>query len=179
MSTPESSTPPESFFPDADGRDMVEGFARVVAISGGKAWAEPEQAPSCGGCHSAGLCSIGKQVGDPSARQMAKRFALPGDLGLAVGERVVVGVRENTLTTGALTAYGLPLVTLLIGGIAGQEIGRADSMAALGAVGGLAVGLLGARIISGILSARGVLTPRFLRRAFEAPPDASCHTEHG
>lgn len=179
MSTPESSAPPESFFPGADDRDMVEGFARVVAISGGKAWAEPEPAQSCGGCHSAGLCSIGKQMGNPSARQMAKRFALPGDLGLAVGERVVVGVREDTLTKGALTAYGLPLAVLLAGGILGQEIGRSDAMAALGAAGGLLVGLLGARIVAGILSARGVLTPRFLRRAFEAPPDAACHTEQG
>ncbi|ARJ65270.1 Fis family transcriptional regulator [Magnetospirillum sp. ME-1] len=170
---------PLSTFPDANDRDMVEGFARVVAISGGKAWAEPEPVAGCGTCHSAGLCSIGKQMGDPSARQLAKRFALPGDLGLAVGERVVVGVREDTLTKGALTAYGLPLLTLLAGGIAGQEMGHSDSMAAMGAVGGMLVGLLGARIISGYLSARGVLTPRYLRRAFEAPVDGSCHTEHG
>jgi sigma-E factor negative regulatory protein RseC len=179
MSEPQSSLPPDSYFPDVDDRDMIEGFARVVAISGGKAWAEPEQAPSCGGCHSAGLCSIGKQMGDPTARQLAKRFALPGDLGLAVGERVVVGVRDDTLTKGALTAYGLPLVTLLVGGILGQEMGRSDAMAALGAVGGLVVGLLGARFIAGILSARGVLTPRFLRRAFEAGPEDQCHTELG
>ena len=170
---------PLSTFPDANDRDMVEGFARVVAISDGKVWAEPEQAPSCGGCHSAGLCSIGKQIGNPTARQMAKRFALPGDLGLAIGEKVVVGVREDTLTKGALTAYGLPLLTLLIGGIAGQELGHSDPMAALGAVGGLVVGLFGAKIISGILSARGLLTPRFLRRAFEVPADGDCHTEHG
>lgn len=179
MNEPQSSTPPESFFPAADDRDMVEGFARVVAISGGKAWAEPEQAPSCGGCHSAGLCSIGKQIGDPSARQMAKRFALPGDLGLTVGEKVVVGIREDTLTKGALTAYGLPLLTLLIGGILGQELGHSDAMAALGAVGGMVIGLLGARFIAGILSARGVLTPRYLRRAFDVPADGACHTELG
>ncbi|EME71835.1 positive regulator of sigma E activity [Paramagnetospirillum caucaseum] len=178
MSNLQSSAPPESFFPNADDRDMVEGFARVVALSGGKAWAEPEPAQSCGGCHSAGLCSIGKQ-GKTSAHQLAKRFALPGDLGLAVGERVVVGVREDTLTKGALTAYGLPLLALLAGGIMGQEFGHSDGYAALGAAGGLAAGLLAARVVAGILSARGVLTPRFLRRAFEVPVDGTCHTEHG
>ncbi|KIL99049.1 Sigma factor RpoE regulatory protein RseC [Paramagnetospirillum magnetotacticum MS-1] len=170
---------PLSTFPDTDDRDMIEGFARVVAISDGKAWAEPEQAPSCGGCHSAGLCSIGKQIGDPTARQMAKRFALPGDLGLTVGEKVVVGVREDTLTKGALTAYGLPLVTLLAGGILGQELGRSDALAALGAVIGMVAGLFGSRIIAGILSARGELTPRFLRRTFDVPADGACHTELG
>lgn len=169
---------PESTFPDADDADMVEGFARIVAIEGGKAWAEPEQMASCGGCHSAGLCSIGKQTGG-SARQLAKRFALPGELGLKVGERVVVGIRDNTLTLGALTAYGLPLTTLLVGGIAGQEVGHTDGWAAIGAVAGMLAGLVGARIISNILSARGVLAPRFLRRAFEMPAGGDCHTEHG
>jgi sigma-E factor negative regulatory protein RseC len=168
-----------STFPDADDRDMVEGFARIVAITGGKAWAEPEPVAGCGTCHSAGLCSIGKQMGDPSARQLAKRFALPGDLGLVVGDRVVVGVREDTLTKGALTAYGLPLLTLLAGGIMGQELGQSDGYAALGAAGGMLVGLLGARLVADFLSARGVLTPRFLRHAFEAPADGTCHTEHG
>lgn len=170
---------PESTFPDIDDRDMVEGVARIVAVEGGKAWAEPEPVAGCGTCHSAGLCSIGKQLGDPNARQMAKRFALPGNLDLRVGERVVVGVREDTLTKGALTAYGLPLVFLLAGGILGQELGRTDAMAATGAVGGLLAGLLGARIVSGYLSAKGVLTPRFLRRAFEPPADGSCHSGHG
>lgn len=170
---------PESTFPDSGDRDMVEGFARIVAVEGGKVWAEPEPVAGCGTCHSAGLCSIGKQLGDPNARQMAKRFALPGDLGLRVGERVVVGVREDTLTKGALTAYGLPLVFLLAGGIFGQELGRTDALAAAGAVGGLVAGLLAARIVSGHLSARGVLTPRFLRRAFEPPADGSCHSGHG
>jgi sigma-E factor negative regulatory protein RseC len=170
---------PESTFPDADDRDMVEGFARVVALSGGKAWAEPEPVAGCGTCHSAGLCSIGKQLGDPNARQLAKRFALPGDLGLRVGERVVVGVREDTLTKGALIAYGLPLAILLVGGITGQELGHSDGYAALGAAAGLLTGLLGTRIISGRLSARGVLSPRFLRRAFEPPASGNCHSEHG
>ncbi|MBI3445021.1 MAG: SoxR reducing system RseC family protein [Magnetospirillum sp.] len=169
---------PESTFPDIDDRDMVEGFARVVAVKDGRAWLEPEQMASCGGCHSAGLCSIGKQGGG-SARQLAKRFALPGDLGLHVGERVVVGIGQDTLTKGALTAYGLPLLILILGGIAGQEWGGKDAFAALGAALGLFGGLIMARIVASILAARGVLAPRFLRRAFELPPEGDCHTEHG
>ncbi|TAN77021.1 MAG: Fis family transcriptional regulator [Magnetospirillum sp.] len=168
----------DSSFADAEGLDMIEGFARVVAVESGRAWLEPEQTASCGTCSSVGLCSIGKDAG--AARKLAaRRFELPGDLGLRVGERVVVGVRDDTLVKGAMTAYGVPLLAILAGGIAGQEMGGTDGMAALGALGGLIVGLLIARVLANSLSARGILTPRFLRRAFDPPSDAECHTDHG
>lgn len=163
-----------SSFPEAEDRDMVEGFARVVAVDGKRAWLEPEQTKSCGSCSSVGLCSIGKDAVTERALA-ARRFSLPADLGLRVGERVVVGIRDDTLVKGAMTAYGIPLATLMAGGIAGQEWGGTDAMAAVGAAFGLGIGLLIARVVANMLSARGVLTPRFLRRAFEPPPEANCH----
>ncbi|OAN52733.1 Fis family transcriptional regulator [Paramagnetospirillum marisnigri] len=169
---------PGSTFPDSGTHGLIEGFARVVAVDGGRAWLEPEETTSCGTCHSAGLCSIGKDGGN-AKRLAAKRFPLPGDLDLRVGERVVVGISEGTLLRGAATAYGLPLVTLLAGGILGQEVYRTDSMAAAGAVAGLVLGLGLARLVANHLSARGVLSPRFLRKAYAAPSDAACHPEHG
>ncbi len=169
---------PDSSFPDADEHDLIEGFARVVAVEGGRVWLEPEQTSSCGACSSVGLCSIGKDA--LTARKLAaRRFPLPGDLGLRVGERVVVGVRDDSLVKGAMTAYGVPLLTILAGGIAGQELGHGDAMAALGAFSGLVIGLIVARVLANHLSARGVLSPRFLRRAFDPPSDAECHTDHG
>lgn len=167
-----------SSFPETNDQGLVEGFARVVAVEGGKAWLEPEEMSSCGTCHSAGLCSIGKDGGN-AKRMAAKRFQLPGDLGLKVGERVVVGISEGVLLRGAATAYGLPLVTLLAGGILGQEMYGTDAMSALGAFSGLALGLVFARILASSLSARGTLTPRFLRKAYGLPSDASCTTDHG
>jgi sigma-E factor negative regulatory protein RseC len=92
-----------------------------------------------------------------------------------VGERVVVGISEGTLLKGAATAYGLPLVTLLAGGIIGQEIYRTDAMAALGAFSGLVLGLGLARIVANSLTARGSLTPRFLRRAYGTGAGDQCH----
>ncbi len=165
-------------FSESDGQGLVEGFARVVAVEGGQVWLEPEQSSGCGGCHSAGLCGIGAAGGN-AAKMAAKRFQLPAALGLRVGERVVVGIGETTLVKGAATAYGVPLITLLAGGILGQEAAGTDAMAALGAVAGLGLGLGLAKIIANSLSARGVLTPRFLRRAYTPPPEAGCHTEHG
>lgn len=167
-----------SSFPDSNDQGLVEGFARVVAVEGGRAWLEPEETTSCGTCHSAGLCSIGKDGGN-AKRKAAKRFQLPGDLGLRVGERVVVGIAEGTLLRGAATAYGLPLLTLLGGGILGQELYATDGMAALGAASGLVLGLGLAKLLANSLSARGVLTPRFLRRDYSLPPDAACTSDHG
>jgi sigma-E factor negative regulatory protein RseC len=168
----------DSSFPDSDERDMIEGFARVVVVEGGRVWLEPEQTASCGSCSSVGLCSIGKDA--LTARKLAaRRFELPGSLGLQVGERVVVGIRDDTLVKGAMTAYGIPLLTILAGGIAGQEWGHSDGMAALGAATGLVLGLMMARVVASSLSARGVLTPRFLRRAYDLPPGAECNTDHG
>ena len=80
---------------------------------------------------------------------------------------------------GAAIAYGVPLATILLGGIAGQEWGHGDATAALGALGGLIVGLIIARILAARLSARGVLTPRFLRRALDLPVEGECNTDHG
>ncbi|CAA7616332.1 SoxR reducing system RseC family protein [Magnetospirillum sp. SS-4] len=159
---------------DMDDSGLIEGFARVVAIEGGRPWLEPEQTKSCGSCASAGLCSVGKDA--VTARALAaRRFPLPAGLGLRVGERVVVGVRDDTVLKGALTAYGIPLAGIMAGGIVGQEWGGSDALAALGAVAGLAAGLMLSRMVAAYLSARGALTPHFLRRAGEPPASASCH----
>ena len=84
----------DSTFPDADDGDLLEGFARVVEVSHGRVWLEPEQTSSCGACSSVGLCSIGKDA--LTARKLeARRFQLPADLGLTVGDRVVVGVQTQ------------------------------------------------------------------------------------
>lgn len=167
-----------STFPDADDGDLLEGFARVVEVAHGRVWLEPEQTSSCGACSSVGLCSIGKDA--LTARKLeARRFQLPADLGLTVGDRVVVGVRDDTLVKGAAIAYGIPLAAILVCGIAGQEWGRSDAMAALGALIGLVVGLIIARILAARLSARGVMTPRFLRRVSDLPVEGECNTDHG
>ena len=73
----------------------------------------------------------------------------------------------------ALTAYGLPLLTALIGGSLGQGMYGEDAAAMLGMVGGLAFGLFIVRLLARRLAARGDLAPRFLRRA---RPDETCAT---
>ena len=151
----------------------VEGIARVVRIDGDTAWFEPEQTTSCGHCASASSCGAGTSgIGTVANRITARRFALDNNAnGLAVGERVVVGVAERALIRAALTAYGLPMLTALTaGGIAESAFGSdLATMAAM--AGGLLVGLLLARLVARRLSARGELAPHFLRRA---KPNETC-----
>jgi sigma-E factor negative regulatory protein RseC len=158
----------------------VEGIARVVSVEDGLAWLEPEQTTSCGHCASSASCGTGQReaagIGTVANRLAARRFTLEnleGAAALQVGERVVIGVGEGALLGAALTAYGLPLLTALVGGSIGQGLYGEDAAAMLGMVGGLAFGLFIARLLARRLAARGNLALRFLRRA---RPDETCAT---
>lgn len=145
---------------------MLEGFARVVEAKDGLVWCEPEQTSSCGGCASQSFC--GQKSG--SKRLELRRFQLVNDQGLRVGDRIVVGIPESALLRGAMTAYGLPLLGMLIAGVTLQKVLGSDAAGAAGAAGGMALGLLAARIKANGLSARGDLSPVFLRRLYGSEP---------
>ena len=144
----------------------VEGIARVVRVEDGTAWFEPEQTTSCGHCASSGSCvgSSSSGIGSIASRIELRRFSLDNPAGLHVGERVVVGVDDRALIKGALTAYALPLITALSAGGLAQEAADSDLVTMAAMVSGLFFGLVVARITARRLSARGELSPRFLRR---------------
>ncbi len=150
---------------------MVEGTAHVVAVEGNMAWLVPETGSSCGGCASASACGS-KGIGTTASRLEARRFQLVNDVGLRVGERVVVGIRENTLLRASLTAYAIPLATLLSAGALAQWWFGSDLATMLAMFAGLALGLWLARLGAGRLLVRGELAPRFIRRA---SPGETCN----
>lgn len=150
--------------PDYGAPALVEGYAHVVAVEGGTAWLEPEQTTSCGGCASASACGA-KGIGTLADRLEARRFSLPNQDGLRVGERVVVGVSEKALVKASLTAYAIPLATMLFSGAMAQWVAGSDLITMAAMFGGLALGLVGARLNAKRLNARGELSPHYLRRA--------------
>ncbi|HUX63853.1 SoxR reducing system RseC family protein [Sulfuricella sp.] len=150
--------------PDFSAPAMVEGIAHVVAVEGTMAWLEPEQTTSCGSCASSSACGA-KGIGTTASRLEARRFSLENQAGLAVGERVVVGIRENALVKASLTAYAIPLATALIAGTLAQWAEGRDGITMAAMAGGLLLGLGLARLGASRLSTRGELAPRFLRRA--------------
>jgi len=143
---------------------LTEGIAQVVAVEGNMAWLVPESGSSCGGCSSAAACGS-KGIGTLSSRLEARRFQLVNDAGLRVGDRVVVGVRENALLRASITAYVIPLAALLIAGALAQSIAGSDMVTMASMLAGLVFGLWLARVRAGRLMARGELSPRFIRRA--------------
>jgi sigma-E factor negative regulatory protein RseC len=144
---------------------LLEGTARVVGREGGRIWLEPEPGTSCGGCAAAGACGA-KGIGTPASRLAARRFSLDdsGSLALELGERVVVGTREDALLKGAMAAYGLPLLTLFAAGITAQALSGSDAVTLAASSLGLGLGILFARFAARRLVAGGRCAPRVLRR---------------
>jgi len=157
---------PDQHAPEA--RDIVEGVARVVAVEGGNVWLEPEQTTACGHCAGKAVCGV--TPGSP--RLVARRFQLPNDHHLQVGERVMVGIPEQSVRRAALTAYGIPLLLMLAAGVTVQKLGGGDLQSAAATLAGLAVGIGVVRLRASTLSGRGELTPHFLRRITAV--DAEC-----
>ena len=144
--------------------EAVEGIAQVVALEGDRAWLVPEQTSSCGGCASSSVCGS-KGIGTIATRLEARRFQLVNDYGLRIGDRVVVGIRENALIKASITAYALPLFTLLGAGALAQWWAGSDLITMAAMFAGLAAGLWLARLAAARLLVRGELAPRFIRHA--------------
>lgn len=151
---------------------MVEGTAHVVAVEGNMAWLVPESGSSCGGCASASACGS-KGIGTTASRLEARRFQLVNDVDLRVGERVVVGIRENALLRASITAYVIPLTTLLLAGALAQWAAGSDTITMIAMLAGLVFGLGLARLGAGRLLVRGDLAPHFIRRA---SPGETCNS---
>lgn len=152
---------------------LVEGIAHVVALDGRGVWLEPEQTGSCGSCAASSACGA-KGIGTVASRLEARRFRLDDNpAGLVVGERVVVGIRENALIRASITAYAIPLGTLLLAGALAQWRFGSDLATMAAMVGGFLLGLAIARIGAGRLLAHGDLVPQFIRRA---RPGETCGT---
>lgn len=143
---------------------MVEGIAQVVKIEGKTAWLVPEQGSSCGSCASAAACGS-KGIGTTASRLDNRRFRIDNEANLAVGERVVFGIRDNVLLKASIAAYAIPLATLLLAGSLAQWMFGSDTITMAALIAGLVIGLGVSRLEAKRLHSKGDLAPLFLRRA--------------
>lgn len=138
---------------------LMPGLARVVAVEDSQVWLVAEQPAACGSCATRNACGSGSSK--PAASWRVPSALGPGQTPLALGDSVHIGVDRNALTRAALTVYALPLATLLLAAITMQ--GAGDAMAIMAALGGLLVGIAGARVLA--RRWRNTLAPVVLGRA--------------
>lgn len=135
---------------------MLEQHAIVLKTDGNLAWVEARESGTCGSCGSGG-CST-RRLADLFGRR-ERAFPVDNALQAKAGERVVIGIPPGALWKSAFRLYGLPLALLLAGGLAGQHL-HGD----LGAVAGMAGGLLLAALLQKTRLGAHAWQPAMLRR---------------
>jgi sigma-E factor negative regulatory protein RseC len=101
---------------------MIEELARVVRVDGEFVWVEIRRTSACGGCAAKAGCGtavFGRFLG---ARRV--RLRALGASAITVGDGVVIGIRERALVRGSLALYAVPLLGLLAGAAAGQDLAQ-------------------------------------------------------
>lgn len=150
---------------------LIEGLARVVAVDNAQVWLVAEQPAACGSCATRSACGSG--TAKPAASWRAPRSLGHGQPPLSLGDTVRIGVDRSALTRASLTAYALPLVTMLTAVVAMQ--GASDAMAISAALVGLLMGVAVARVL--VRRWRHALVPVVLGRAANTA-GSSCAPPH-
>lgn len=99
---------------------MIESIATVVAV--GDTWAQVEcrRQSACGHCRQQDSCGVGAVAKAMPGHPQLLEIALTGPL--SVGQQVRIGIPERSLLTSALLVYLVPLICMLLGALAGNQI---------------------------------------------------------
>ena len=128
---------------------MMEMRAIVVQLQGEDASVQPIGTGGCGHCDSEGGCGS-STLTKVFCSNKPRHFSVRNEAHAKVGDEVQVSIPDGVLLRGAMKMYVLPLILLLIGGIAGVGLaadtaGR-DVYAVSGASAGLVLGFILARL---------------------------------
>jgi len=118
---------------------MIEDIGRVVKIADDQSYVEVERSSACAQC--------GLQEAEELATGGKVVFEAYNMAGAAVGNRVRVQVRTGAYTKASLYIYGIPVLFLVIGAIAGAYAAKlfkqsSDTMSGLFAMVGLVIGFI-------------------------------------
>jgi sigma-E factor negative regulatory protein RseC len=143
--------------------NLLEQHAIVTQAEAGTAWVEAREPSGCGTCGGSG-CST-RQLAELFRSTKSRGFQVQDPLGVKAGDGVWVGYPAGSIWQGALGAYGLPLVLVLVGGLLGQLAFSNDAGAALGAGAGLLAGLA----MLAVVGRKSLALPVIVRRDDEHP----------
>ncbi|NMG32618.1 SoxR reducing system RseC family protein [Aromatoleum evansii] len=117
-----------------------EGVVR--SVEGGRALvAVPVQ--GCSSCGERSRCGVGKLAGGGKVSLVT----VPACAGLAPGDAVTLAADPDAINRAALFGYLLPALLIVAGAVGGDRLAHTDIAAALGAFGGLVLGVLVTRAL--------------------------------
>jgi len=147
---------------------MIEETGRVIRVHADQAWVETTPQSTCGGCSAHGGCGI-----PVLARILGRRSApvcVANHLGVAAGDRVVIGISETGLVRGSLAVYLVPLAGLLLGATGARWLalstGQAEAAAIIGGLAGFLAGLAWVRRFSRRIAADARYQAVLVRQVF-------------
>lgn len=141
---------------------LLEQHAVVTRVEADAVWVEAREPSGCGTCGGTG-CST-RQLAE-LFRSRSQGFQVRDPLGVKAGEMVWIGYPAGSIWYGALGAYGLPLLLVLLGGLLGQLMYSGDAVPAMGAALGLLIGLA----VLSISGRKSTALPFIVRRDDEHP----------
>ena len=141
---------------------MIEEHAFVEAVGPGIAWVASVRKSACGNCAASSGC--GTSVMAKLFGERVNRFQVADAVGVQVGERVVIGIADGTVTRASLVAYLLPLLALMLVAFLAQSAGVGEGLSALLGILGLCASLwITGRLVGGA-AGRERYRPVVLRR---------------
>lgn len=146
---------------------MIEQTAMVLAVAEGAALIEVPRQSGCSGCGQVcGTSLIARLFGNGGAT----RLRVVDNLGLAPGDRVVIGIAGPVMLWASLAAYLLPPVAMIMTAALGEAAGLGDLGAVLTGLAGLFAGLWLTGIVTGGTGAKARFRPQLLRRVGAVAP---------
>jgi sigma-E factor negative regulatory protein RseC len=109
---------------------MIEEQGRVVALEPGAVWVETLRKSTCSSCSANAACGQGLMDRLGVGRQRGYVRAL-SQMHLAIGDTVIIGVREDLLVRSSLLVYLLPLMGLFAAALLADGLGLSEPLVIL------------------------------------------------
>lgn len=106
---------------------MIEEPGRVITVEAGAVWVETLRKSTCSSCSANAGCGQGMLDKLAIKRERGYVRALTS-LQLAVGDSVVIGVREDALVRYSLLVYLLPLLGLFAGAMGAEYLAASEPL---------------------------------------------------
>lgn len=122
---------------------MSQEVVEIVEVADGGVWVEAMQRSACSSCNARSGC------GQHSLSKLgrAMRLWVATDRTFKTGEEVVLTLPDGSLAMSALALYGIPLIGLLFGSVAGHFI-SGELASVIGGLAGLGFGFVLARKVA-------------------------------